>query len=150
MASCADKITVDEIPLHKIDRATLRQRIIAVPQEPVFLPDGTSFQVNLDPFSASTEDECRAVLQSVRLWDFVEGRGSLVAGMSADTLSGGQKQLFNLARAILRRRVRLKQLRSEFGEKTVAIGGILGKSLKTIRSSWSVIGWIWCSDLIPW
>ncbi|KAI0142611.1 ABC transporter type 1, transmembrane domain-containing protein [Hypoxylon sp. NC0597] len=125
MAPCADKITVDEVPLHKIDRATLRQRIIAVPQEPVFLPDGTSFQVNLDPFSASTEDECRAVLQSVRLWDFVEGRGGLAAGMSADTLSGGQKQLFNLARAILRRRVRLKQLRSEFGEKTVAIGGIL-------------------------
>ncbi|KAI1408189.1 P-loop containing nucleoside triphosphate hydrolase protein [Hypoxylon sp. FL1857] len=125
LASCTDKMTIDEVPLHKIDRATLRQRIIAVPQEPVFLPDGTSFQVNLDPFNASTEDECRAVLQTVSLWDFVEERGGLAAGMSADTLSGGQRQLFNLARAILRRRTRLKQLQSEFGEKTVAVGGVL-------------------------
>ncbi|KAI0843264.1 P-loop containing nucleoside triphosphate hydrolase protein [Hypoxylon sp. FL0890] len=125
VASCADKITIDEIPLHKIDRATLRQRIIAVPQEPVFLPDGTSFHVNLDPLSDSTKDECRAVLQTVSLWDFVEEHGGLAAGMSADILSGGQRQLFNLARAILRRRIRLKQLQSVFGEKTVAVGGIL-------------------------
>ncbi|KAI1139479.1 P-loop containing nucleoside triphosphate hydrolase protein [Hypoxylon sp. FL0543] len=125
VASCADKITIDGIPLHKIDRATLRQRVIAVPQEPVFLPDGTSFQMNLDPFSASTEDECRTVLQTVSLWDFVEERGGLAAGMYADTLSGGQRQLFNLARAILRRRVRSRQLQSDFGVEPVAIGGIL-------------------------
>ncbi|KAI1382741.1 P-loop containing nucleoside triphosphate hydrolase protein [Hypoxylon trugodes] len=124
-ASCTGKITIDDIPLHKIDRATLRQRIIAVPQEPVFLPDGTSFQSNLDPFGASTKDECRAVLETVRLWKFVEERGGLAAGMSSDILSGGQKQLFNLARAILRRRVRSKQLQAEFGEKSVEMGGIL-------------------------
>ncbi|KAI2463185.1 ABC transporter type 1, transmembrane domain-containing protein [Annulohypoxylon bovei var. microspora] len=125
IASCTEKIIIDDIPLHKIDRATLRQRIIAVPQEPVFLPDGTSFQANLDPFGASTGDDCRAVLETVRLWDFIDGRGGLAAGVSADTLSGGQRQLFNLARAILRRRIRLRQLQSEFGEKSVEIGGIL-------------------------
>ncbi|KAI0879864.1 P-loop containing nucleoside triphosphate hydrolase protein [Annulohypoxylon maeteangense] len=124
-ASCAENIFIDDVPLHKVNRAVLRQRIITVPQEPVFLPDGTSFQANLDPFGASTGDECRAVLETVNLWDFVHGRGGLMAGMSADTLSGGQRQLFNLARAILKRRIRLKQLQSEFGEKGVEVGGIL-------------------------
>lgn len=125
IASCTDRITIDDVPLQKVDRATLRQRIIAVPQDPVFLPDGTSFRANLDPFGVSTEDECRAVLEVVKLWDFVDNRGGLNAGMSGDILSGGQRQLFNLARAILRRRIRTKQLQSEFGEKSVGTGGIL-------------------------
>ncbi|KAI1452911.1 P-loop containing nucleoside triphosphate hydrolase protein [Annulohypoxylon moriforme] len=125
VASCTENIFIDDVPLHKVNRAILRQCIIAVPQEPVFLPDGTSFQANLDPLGTSTEVECRAVLETVNLWDFVHGRGGLVAGMSADTLSGGQRQLFNLARAVLRRRVRFKQLQSELGEKSVEIGGIL-------------------------
>ncbi|OTB04619.1 hypothetical protein M426DRAFT_320734 [Hypoxylon sp. CI-4A] len=125
VASSTAGITIDEIPLHKINRAALRQRIIAVPQEPVFLPDGMSFQSNLDPFGTSPENACRAVLETVKLWDFVSERGGLAAGMTADTLSGGQRQLFNLARAILRHRVRTKQLQSEFGEKGVGVGGIL-------------------------
>ncbi|XXG97918.1 hypothetical protein Hte_004234 [Hypoxylon texense] len=125
IAPNVDKILIDGIPLDKIDRATLRQRIIAVPQDPVFLPDGTSFQANLDPFSSSTEKECRAVLETVNLWGFIDQRGGLSAGMSGDTLSGGQRQLFNLARAILRRRTRTKQLQAEFGESGVVTGGIL-------------------------
>lgn len=91
----------------------------------MFLPDGTSFQANLDPFNSSAEEECRAVLETVNLWDFVDQRGGLGAGMTGDTLSGGQRQLFNLARAILRRRTRSRQLQAEFGERSVAAGGIL-------------------------
>lgn len=105
------------MPLHNIDRQALRQRIIAVPQEPVFLPDGTSFQANLDPFTASTEAECRVVLETVGLWPFVVDRGGLAAGLSSDTLSAGQKQLFSLARAVLRARIRARERRTEFGEK---------------------------------
>ncbi|KAI8957592.1 P-loop containing nucleoside triphosphate hydrolase protein [Daldinia sp. FL1419] len=125
ITSCVDRIIIDDIPIYKIDRSTLRHRIIAVPQDPVFLPDGTSFQANLDPFGISNENEHRAILETVKLWDFVDERGGLAAGMFADTLSGGQRQLFNLARAILRRRVRTRQLQLEFGEKSVTIGGIL-------------------------
>ncbi|KAK3325989.1 P-loop containing nucleoside triphosphate hydrolase protein [Apodospora peruviana] len=106
LPSCAQNITIDDTPLHKIDRSILRQRIIAVPQDAVFLPDGTSFQANLDPFGSSNEAGCRSVLEAVGLWAFVEERGGLAAGMTADTLSQGQKQLFSLARAILRRRIR--------------------------------------------
>lgn len=117
-------ITIDGVSLDRIDRSALRQRIIAVPQDAVFLPDGTSFRVNLDPFNVSTEAECRAVLEAVGLWPFVEERGGLEAGMTAETLSQGQKQLFSLARAVLRRRVRTRQGEEEFG-KAAESGGIL-------------------------
>lgn len=125
LPSCIDSISMDGIPLRKIDRATLRQRIIAVPQEPVFLPDGTSFLANLDPYSVSTNDECQSVLERIGLWDFVSDRGGLHADMSAATFSQGQRQLFNLARAILRRRVRTRLAQAATGEKYAQSGGIL-------------------------
>ena len=124
---CGENITIDEIPLHKIDRETLRQRIIAVPQEPVFLPDGTSFLANIDPLKTATEPECRSALETVGLWGAVEQRGGLEAALFPGTLSQGQRQLFNLARAVLRRRVRSRILREasvgHVGEKDAS--GIL-------------------------
>ncbi|KAI1146779.1 putative ABC multidrug transporter [Nemania diffusa] len=106
LPSTASNITIDNTPLHRIDRSTLRQRIIALLQEAVFLPDGSTFQANLDPLDSSTPEECHAVLAAVGLWPFVEGRGGLAAGMSAGTLSAGQRQLMSLGRALLRRRAR--------------------------------------------
>ncbi|GKZ25115.1 hypothetical protein AbraIFM66951_001571 [Aspergillus brasiliensis] len=102
----AANATIDGIPLHRINRPTLRQRIIAVPQEAVFLPDGSTVQANLDPSSVSTPEECQAILTTVGLWKFVQERGGLNAGMSAGTFSGGQRQLLSLGRALLRRRIR--------------------------------------------
>lgn len=106
IAPSSENINIDGLPLHKIDRQVLRQRIIAVPQDAVFLPDGSSFKANLDPFDVSSEVECRSVLETVDLWSFTSEMGGLWASMSADTLSQGQKQLFSLARAILRCRTR--------------------------------------------
>lgn len=131
LSSHSQNITIDEIPLHKINRANLRQRIIAVPQDAVFLPDGSSFMANLDPFETSTEGECREVLEVVGLMSLIEDRGGLTAGMSPETLSQGQKQLFSLARAVLRRRIRTREHEKEFGSKVgekgaaVVGGGIL-------------------------
>jgi ATP-binding cassette subfamily C (CFTR/MRP) protein 1 len=116
---CSQNIFIDDTPIHTVDRSILRQRIIAIPQDPVFLPDGASFLSNVDPFQSSTESECQAVLEVVGLWSLVSQRGGLSGSMSPDTLSQGQKQLFNLARAILRRRVRSRA----DGEKPAA--GIL-------------------------
>jgi ATP-binding cassette subfamily C (CFTR/MRP) protein 1 len=114
---------IDDIPLHKIDRSTLRQRIIAVPQDSVFLPDGTSFTSNLDPYNLSSESDCRDVLNTVGLWTLVNERGGLSGGLSADTFSQGQKQLFSLARAILRSRIRARDHETQFGD---AAGGSCG------------------------
>lgn len=108
--STSQNIQIDDTPLHKIDRHVLRQRIIAVPQDAVFLPDGSAFKENLDPLGISSDLECRSVLETVGLWDFVSERGGLSTGMSSESLSQGQKQLFSLGRAILRRRVRSREV----------------------------------------
>lgn len=44
------------------------------------------------------------------LWNFVQERGGLDAGMNAGTLSAGQRQLLSLGRALLRRRTRARNL----------------------------------------
>ncbi|KAL1871985.1 hypothetical protein VTK73DRAFT_1815 [Phialemonium thermophilum] len=105
----AGEVFIDDTPLSRIDRTALRQRIIAVPQEAVFLPDGTTFKTNLDPSDVSAPEDCQAVLEAVGLWSFVQERGGLDAGMSAETLSAGQRQLLSLGRALLRRRVRARR-----------------------------------------
>ncbi|KAJ8130651.1 hypothetical protein O1611_g2976 [Lasiodiplodia mahajangana] len=55
-------VLIDNAPLHRISRAVLRQRIIAVPQEAVFLPDGSTFKDNLDPTNVATTEECETML----------------------------------------------------------------------------------------
>jgi len=117
LPTCAENITIDSLPLHKIVRTTLRERIIAIPQDAVFLPDGTSIMSNLDPFNVSTEVECTSVLNVVGLTSLLEERGGVDQGLSPDTLSQGQRQLFSLARAILRRRIRAREYGASFGEK---------------------------------
>lgn len=103
-------VVIDSTPLQSINRAALRQRIIAVPQEAVFLPDGSTFQANLDPSNVSSAEECKAVLAAVGLLEFVQERGGLEAGMSTSTLSAGQRQLMSLGRALLRRRIRARNI----------------------------------------
>ncbi|KAL4960800.1 putative ABC multidrug transporter [Aspergillus stella-maris] len=104
------QIVIDHIPLNRIHRETLRQRLIAVPQDPVFLPDGTSFRANLDPSNTATPAECQRVLEAVRLWSFVqEGKDGLNAPLTAGTLSAGQRQLFSLGRAVLRAVIRQRR-----------------------------------------
>ena len=127
------KLAIDGLSLTEIDRGTLRQRIIAVPQEPVFLPNGTSFMLNLDPGQVATEEECKAALEAVELWNVVCDRGGLEAGLSADFFSLGQKQLFSLARAILRRRVRLRRHETDSEKSTVRTEGTSTPHTSTVQ-----------------
>lgn len=122
LTETSQRTMIDNVPLHRIDRPALRQRILAVPQEAVFLPDGSTFKANLDPFGVSTPEECQDVFKAVDLWQFVQDRGGLDAGMTAGTLSAGQRQLMSLGRALLRRRIRARHVGLAGG---VAEGGIL-------------------------
>ena len=106
MPDSAGSITIDGKELCRIDRSSLRRCIIAVPQHVVLLPDGTSLKTNLDPFDTATDCECRGALDCVGLRQLIDECGGLAGPLSADVLSQGQKQLFSLARAILRRKVR--------------------------------------------
>lgn len=112
VAATGENILIDDLPLHRVNRSVLRQRIIAVPQEAVFLPDGSTFQTNLDVSNEATREECEAALAAVGLWNFVQDRGGLDAGMSASTFSAGQRQLMSLGRALLRRFVRDRKFRA--------------------------------------
>lgn len=115
-----ENVIIDDLPLHRLNRSVLRQRIIAVPQEAVFLPDGSTVQNNLDVAEEATAEECKGVLESVGLWEFVEKRGGLNAGMNASSFSAGQRQLLSFGRALLRRSVRERK----FGAAG-QLGGIL-------------------------
>ncbi|KAF3352357.1 Protein BCP1 [Verticillium dahliae VDG1] len=111
LSSCSQNMKIDDIPFHSIDRDALRCRIIAVPQDAVFLPSGSSVKDNLDPFNVATDLECREVLDTVLLSGFLaEMNDDVHSGMSSDSLSAGQRQLFSLGRAILRRRVKDRSL----------------------------------------
>lgn len=89
--------------MSSLPRETIRTRLIAITQDQFVLP-GTVRQ-NIDPFDVSTTDDIVEALSSVRLWDTVEKRGGLDVQFEEDMLSHGQKQLFFLARAILRKNV---------------------------------------------
>lgn len=125
LPSCAQNTCIDALPLHKIDRATLRKRLIAIPQDAVFLPDGSTVQANIDPLSCATPQECLDALSAVHLSSFVLDRGGLEAGMAADDLSAGQKQLFSLGRAMLRRWVRDRMLTQSTQSNEEKRGGVL-------------------------
>lgn len=100
-------IQIDGLPLVTINRTTLRERIIALSQDPVFLPDTTAtVRENLDLWGLASDDECRAALRDVH--PSLESL-ELKASMERAGLSGGQMQLFCLARAVLRRRVKMRR-----------------------------------------
>lgn len=99
-------ISIDGERLAKIDGNIARQRIIALSQDAVFLPDGTSFRMNLNPEGLASDYVCTKSLEAVGMWEYVVDHGGLSGELTADELSQGQKQLFALARAIVRRRVR--------------------------------------------
>lgn len=77
-----------------------------MPQDAVFLPNGNTVKDNLDPSGLATEDECLSVLSTVNLDGLANGSHGLHTPLTTNHLSGGQKKLFGLGRAILRRIIR--------------------------------------------
>lgn len=110
----AGSVAIDGIDLSTIPRQNTRESVIAIPQEPYILSGTVRF--NAAPHSAPfseldsevseeivSDEAIIAALKRVDLWDLISRRGGLDASMSELGLSQGQKQLFCLARAILRK-----------------------------------------------
>ncbi|KAJ4147637.1 hypothetical protein LMH87_002148 [Akanthomyces muscarius] len=109
-------ISIDGISLADIDGNVVRQRVIAIAQDAVFLPDGASFRMNLDPNGKGSDDICQQSLQVTGMLTYVLEHGGLGGELTADELSQGQKQLFVLSRAIVRRRMRALARHADAGD----------------------------------
>lgn len=93
-------VVIDDLSITTVPRTTLRQGIIAVPQDPLLLPGTIRF--NADPFSKYQDEAILAVLDDVGLLDIIRSaEGGLNASLDSLSLSRGQQQLFCLARALL-------------------------------------------------
>lgn len=96
-------LTIDGVNLLAIPRSVLRERLTVIPQEPIFMK-GTIRQ-NLDTQELGEDDTATEdVLQKLGLWTIVANAGGLDVPMDPESLlSHGQRQMFCLARAMLRR-----------------------------------------------
>ena len=93
-------ITIDGLDISTIPRQEIRSRIIGVPQDTYLLIGTVRF--NADPKKSVSDKAIINALKSVQLWDIVSENGGLDKNIDELHLSHGQKQLFCLARAILR------------------------------------------------
>jgi len=92
---------IDGIDLSNLPRQDIRSRLNAISQDPYFIA-GT-IRLNLDPYISSNDEEIISALQKVQLYDAILASGGLDVDLDVDSLSHGQRQLFCLARAILRK-----------------------------------------------
>ncbi|MCJ1475167.1 hypothetical protein MMC13_003827 [Lambiella insularis] len=93
-------IMIDGINIARLPREEIRSRINAIPQDPYFL-SGT-VRLSLDPYGTATDAAMVRALGRVNLWESIVAQGGLGGEMHSAMLSHGQKQLFCLARALLR------------------------------------------------
>ncbi|GJC78008.1 ABC transporter gloK [Colletotrichum liriopes] len=96
-------ISIDGTPLHSLPLLPLRSALIAITQDQFVLP-GTVRQ-NLDPLGTVSADDAvvESALARLGLWETIRDNGGLDAEFTEEALSHGQRQLFFLARAILRK-----------------------------------------------
>ncbi|EMT60451.1 Multidrug resistance-associated protein 1 [Fusarium odoratissimum] len=99
--STSGSIIIDGISLSSVPRETIRSRLITLTQDQFVLP-GT-VRHNVDPLGIYSDVEIKEALRLVELYDSIERHGGLDASFDQDTLSHGQKQLFFLARTVLRK-----------------------------------------------
>ncbi|KAJ5772369.1 multidrug resistance protein [Penicillium odoratum] len=99
-------ILVDRQDLATLNQETVRSRLNGLGQDPYFLAG--SVRLNLDPYQDLTKGEdsndARLIqaLDTMQLWSLIEQNGGLDVELKKESLSHGQRQLFCIARALLR------------------------------------------------
>lgn len=93
-------ITIDGIDISTIPRQAVRGRMNTVPQDPFFLHGDV--RLNVDPLESAEDERIVEVLRTLNLWDVFEENEGLDGQVSEETLSHGQRQLFCLARAMVK------------------------------------------------
>ncbi|KAE8135416.1 P-loop containing nucleoside triphosphate hydrolase protein [Aspergillus pseudotamarii] len=93
-------IRIDGVDISKVPRQEVRSRINGVAQSPLLIRG--SVRENIDPTGCHTDKSIMEALRTVQLSSKVQDNGGLSTEVDELFLSHGQKQLFCLARAILR------------------------------------------------
>lgn len=93
-------ITVDGVDITRIPRREIRSRINGVSQDSLLFKG--SVRVNADPTGSRSDQDIVNALKTVQLLPAIEEKGNLDTDIDEIHLSHGQKQLFCLARALLR------------------------------------------------
>lgn len=93
------RIMIDGLDIASIPRDLVRSRVVGVVEEPFFFPG--SVRHNLDPRGTSTDAQITQALVDTNIWGLFD-KGGLDAELVREQLSHGQRQLFSIARALLR------------------------------------------------
>ncbi|KAE9980556.1 hypothetical protein EG327_006523 [Venturia inaequalis] len=96
-------ILIDSIDISTIPSQTLRNHINVIPQSPFLLPGSVRLNLLVNAISNPPDNSLILALQKVNLWSLISARGGLDAETTTLSLSHGQKQLFALAAAVLRK-----------------------------------------------
>lgn len=94
-------IFIDDLDLSTISRHYARSHLNVIPQDAYAFPG--SIRANLDLKGGTPDEELVQILTRVELWDKINELGGLDGEMNLEGLSAGQRQLFCLARAIIKR-----------------------------------------------
>ncbi|KAI0968721.1 P-loop containing nucleoside triphosphate hydrolase protein [Xylaria arbuscula] len=103
------KILIDNVDLATLTGPVVREHVTTLTQDPFLFP--ASIRSNIDPLETFTDEDIAAALDKVKLWSILRDKAGsttpdikvvLDTCMDADFLSHGQRQLFCLARALLK------------------------------------------------
>lgn len=103
------RILIDDIDLATLTGSVVREHITTLTQDPFLFP--ASIRSNVDPLGVLTDEEIAVALNKVKLWNVLQDKAKggnpdtktvLDTSMDGDLLSHGQRQLFCLARALLK------------------------------------------------
>uniref|UniRef100_A0A7S3G695 Uncharacterized protein n=1 Tax=Palpitomonas bilix TaxID=652834 RepID=A0A7S3G695_9EUKA len=99
---CEGSIIIDDVDIKDIGLIDLWSAMSVIPQDPIIFSGSIRF--NLDPEGSKSEVQLQQAIQQVGLKDTVEKLGGLDYEISegSRTMSVGEKQLFSLARALLK------------------------------------------------